>query len=286
MGAAWEFASFSIRVAGTKNQQSVALAFTSQILVLLAPMWVNAFDYMVMGRMIYFFIPEQKIWSIKGIKIAKIFVWLDILSFVTQVVGKYPFQQIFKHFTDVGNLGGVMISPGASASSIMTGIHVYMGGIGLQQLCILIFVAICTKFLLTLRSLERSNQILDSRPQNWRTLLYVLFASLALITTRIIFRMVEFAGGLDPIKNPVPYHEAYFMALDALPMLIAIVLMNVVHPSRILKGEGSEFPKGPTRKEKKAAKSARREEKRARKEEERMFKQERKTGKMSSSETV
>ena len=88
MGTAWEFSSFALRVVGTKKQQSVPIAFASQILVLLAPMWVNAFDYMVMGRMIYFFVPEQKIWGIKGIKIAKIFVLLDILSFITQVAGR------------------------------------------------------------------------------------------------------------------------------------------------------------------------------------------------------
>ena len=88
MGATWEFASFALRTAGTKNQQSTPIAFVSQILVLLAPMWVNAFDYMVMGRMIYFFVPEQKIWGIKGVKIAKIFVWLDVLSFLTQVGGQ------------------------------------------------------------------------------------------------------------------------------------------------------------------------------------------------------
>lgn len=41
MGAIWEFASFGIRAAGTKNQQSSALATFSQILVLLAPMWIN-----------------------------------------------------------------------------------------------------------------------------------------------------------------------------------------------------------------------------------------------------
>jgi hypothetical protein len=89
MGSAWEFASFALRVAGTKNQQSTPIAFVSQILVLLAPMWVNAFDYMVMGRMIYFFVPEQKVWGIRGVKIAKIFVWLDVLSFFTQVGGQF-----------------------------------------------------------------------------------------------------------------------------------------------------------------------------------------------------
>jgi hypothetical protein len=90
MGAAWEFAGFAIRTASTKIQQSSALAFASQLFVLLAPMWINAFIYMVMGRMIYFFIPEKQIWGIKGIKIAKIFVWLDVLSFLTQVTGSSP----------------------------------------------------------------------------------------------------------------------------------------------------------------------------------------------------
>lgn len=42
-------------------------------------MWINAFVYMVMGRMIYFFVPNQEIWGVKAIKIAKIFVWLDIV---------------------------------------------------------------------------------------------------------------------------------------------------------------------------------------------------------------
>lgn len=66
------------------------------------------------------------------------------------------------------------------------------------------------------------------------------------------------------------------MCLDALPMLIAIALMNIVHPGRVLQGEGSEFPKGPTRKEKKAAKKARKEATRAAKEEKRALKEERK----------
>jgi hypothetical protein len=41
--------------------------------------WINAFVYMVMGRMIYFYIPDQQIYGIKAIKLAKIFVWLDVL---------------------------------------------------------------------------------------------------------------------------------------------------------------------------------------------------------------
>lgn len=58
--------------------------------------------------MIYFFVPEQKIFGIRGIKLAKIFVWLDVLSFLTQVGG------------------GIMISPGGSYKTLMLGIHIYM----------------------------------------------------------------------------------------------------------------------------------------------------------------
>lgn len=264
MGAAWELSSFAIRSVSTRNQQNSALATVSQILVLLAPLWVNAFVYMVMGRVIYFFVPEKKVFGIKGIKIAKIFVWLDVLSFITQVGG------------------GVMISPGASQSTLMIGIHVYMGGIGFQEFCILLFTSIAVKFYLDARQRERTeagNQILDDRPRNWRKLLYVMFAVLALITTRIIFRLVEFSAGLDPSKNPIPFHEAYFYVLDALPMVIALVLFNIVHPGHILQGEGSEFPKGPTRKEKKEAKMIRKAEKKAAKEEKAALKMAKKEGK-------
>ncbi|TGO23065.1 hypothetical protein BPAE_0145g00140 [Botrytis paeoniae] len=258
MGCMWELMSFAIRSASTKMQQNVALATVSQILVLLAPMWVNAFVYMVLGRMIYFFIPDQKVWGIKGIQIAKIFVWLDVLSFITQLVG------------------GILISPGADPNIPMIGIHIYMGGIGFQEFCILLFTAIAIKFMFIMQQRERSigvsaNQILDQRHRGWRPLLYIMFTSLALITTRIIYRLVEFSAGLDPSKNSIPYHEWYFMVLDASPMLIAIALMNVVHPGRILVGEGSEFPR-LSRREKKEMKRLQKLEREAAKNEKKAIK--------------
>ena len=73
---------------------------------------------------------------------------------------------------------------------------------------------------------------------------------------RIIYRLVEFSHGTksnDPIRN----HEVYMYVLDALPMALALFVMVVCHPGRTLVGPESEFPKSPTRKEKKAAKKAR-----------------------------
>lgn len=71
---------------------------------------------------------------------------------------------------------------------------------------------------------------------------------------RIIYRLIEYASGDNP-SNPLPYHEVYFYALDALPMSLAIILMCITHPGHVLKGPKSEFPK-LSKSQKKAAKRA------------------------------
>lgn len=88
---------------------------------------------------------------------------------------------------------------------------------------------------------------------------------------RIIFRLCQYAQGTDP-SNPVLTHEAYEYVFDAVPMFIALVLLNVVHPGRVLQGPESEFPrvswaeKKRLKREKKQAKRERKEAKRVEKE--------------------
>jgi hypothetical protein len=88
---------------------------------------------------------------------------------------------------------------------------------------------------------------------------------------RIIYRFVEFSQGTTS-TNPILTHEGYTYGLDALPMLLAVLVINVIHPGLILKGPDSDFPR-QTRKEKRAikrekkeAKQRERNEKRSRKE--------------------
>jgi hypothetical protein len=274
MCAAWEFFSFALRSAGAKNQQSTALAFASQILVLLAPLWLNAFDYMVLGRMIYFFLPEQKIWGISARKLAVWFVCVDILSFLTQLGG------------------GSLIQNGNDNTVLMLGIHIYMGGIGLQEFFILIFTAFAFRFRARMVRVKRSEHVEQSEQgqlpamglenlslkPSWHLLLYALLGTLVLITTRIIYRLCEFASGTDPNTNPVPYHEWYFYVFDAAPMFLALVLMNIAHPGRILVGPGSEFAKGKSWKEKREAKKAKKEEAKAQKAQKRVADEDRRAG--------
>jgi hypothetical protein len=70
----------------------------------------------------------------------KDFTLLDILSFLTQLGGD------------------VLISPGNSVFTQMMHIHLYMGGIGLQHFCILIFTSIAIKIHLVMKQQENTRQ--------------------------------------------------------------------------------------------------------------------------------
>ena len=79
MAGTWEFAGFVVRTAATRFQQSLALYVPMQLLILLAPLWANAFVYMVFGRLVWYFLPEKKIFGARAEKLTLIFVLLDIL---------------------------------------------------------------------------------------------------------------------------------------------------------------------------------------------------------------
>jgi hypothetical protein len=53
--------------------------------------------------------------------------------------------------------------------------------------------------------------------------------------------LIEFSSG-NTSSNPLPFHEAYFYALEAVPMLFAIFVFNITHPGLTLVGPQSELP--------------------------------------------
>jgi hypothetical protein len=92
----------------------------------------------------------------------------------------------------------------------------------------------------------------------WKWLTYTLYAVLGLITIRIVFRLVEFSAGIDESANELIGTEGYASELDAVPMMLALLLLAAVHPGLVLKGLGSEFP---SRKDRKLEKETRKAEK-------------------------
>src|SRR5690348_5998954 len=116
MGALWEAIAFGIRFVQTHHQDSGYLNLAFQMFYFLAPLWINGFLYMTLGRMIHFYDERKQLAGLSARGFTRLFVACDIISFVVQVAG-----------------AGMSGAQGIPPSLNMLGVHIYMGGIGLQQ---------------------------------------------------------------------------------------------------------------------------------------------------------
>lgn len=174
--------------------------------------------------MVYYFIPSHRILGMPAVTLAALFVALDIVSFIVQLVG------------------GSMATPAAPLAEQQRAIHIYMGGIGLQEFFILIFVGLCIQFQRRMRKIKGpGHNMRYFFTSSWGMLLCALYFSLAMISVRIVYRLVEFSGGMGQ-DNPLTTHEAYFYVLEAVPMFLALVSFNIIHPGRIITGPHSDMP--------------------------------------------
>jgi len=115
---------------------------------------------MVLARTIQLFHPSQSVVHISASFLSVAFVALDFISFVIQLVG------------------GSYAGPTAPVDQQMKGVHIYMGGIGLQQffICVLIFLAVIFH-----RQMNQYNAM-GSGKEGWKKLLWTLYASLGFIS--------------------------------------------------------------------------------------------------------
>ncbi|KAJ7272982.1 RTA1 like protein-domain-containing protein [Mycena rebaudengoi] len=241
MAGIWETAGLTFRVLSVLHPTSQTFAFPSQLLILLAPIWINAFDYVVMSRVVYCF-GDQRVLGIGARRLALVFVLLDITAFLMQAAGG--------SFTN-----------NEDPKVVLMGLHIYMGGIGLQECFVLLFIGVVTRFHYKMLHPDiastsahaptpsshpfnpldsAESQATRPAPGAWKRAVYPMYASLALITLRIIFRLVEFSSG---VVSPITQTEVPFYVLEALPMFVALSLWNVWHPGQVLVGPDSEFPK-------------------------------------------
>lgn len=118
--------------------------------------------------MIYFYLPSHSLLGLSASTLAFIFVSLDIISFIVQLVG------------------GGMADHTAPLEQKLRGTRIYMGGIGMQEVFIIIFLGLAVKFHMVLLRMELNGQLRTSGKENWRKLLYTIYASLLCITVCIL----------------------------------------------------------------------------------------------------
>ncbi|KAF2201684.1 hypothetical protein GQ43DRAFT_431400 [Delitschia confertaspora ATCC 74209] len=219
LAALWETGAYAFRALGSKNQQSLRHCNCCSDLGL----GVNAFAYMVFARIVHFYSPTRKVWFFSPSILALIFVTLDIISFVIQLVG------------------GGMAGPGASADSQKKGLDIYMGGIGMQEGFIILFLGLVIKFHRDQLQAERVGRLTADKIAGWKWLIWALYGCLLAITIRIIYRLAEFSAGLGT-SNPLPSNEPVLYVLESTPMWLAILVWNIVHPGRFIHGEDAKMP--------------------------------------------
>jgi hypothetical protein len=165
MGALWETTAFILHALGAQNQQLRAYAVIYQVLYFLAPIWVSAFIYMTLARLVYFFVPGQTILKIDAASITNYFAWSDVVTFAVQAVG------------------ASMASPGSGSTVVSVGSKIYMVGIGIQEALIFFCFVLLTVFHGKVSRLEKT--MMSVRERRWKPLLWALYASLLAITVRI-----------------------------------------------------------------------------------------------------
>lgn len=279
MAGCWEISGYISRSISISHQTNSGVFIAQFLLILLAPLWINAFVYMVLGRMVHFFMIDDRIFGVRARRITLIFVLFDITAFVVQLVG------------------GIMTSgTDQPAHTVQLGLNIYTGGVALQLAFIAIFVCLALRFQ---QLLKRQGSTEQNELKEWsitdpaqvaaatdlpaagqqhcssanrgyhqaKPLLRTLWVTLFLIILRNIFRLVEYAaGGIN--GNTMTRHEWYQYVFDAIPMFFAMVTLALYHPGRVLKGERSDFSEEDKsrRTDKKARKQEKGEVKRVKKE--------------------
>lgn len=124
---------------------------------------------MTLGRMIYFFIPERRLAGISARHYGIVFVTLDIIAFLVQ-------------------LGGASLTTNTDAAprTVLLGLHIYMGGIGMQEFFILWFLGLAIYMHQKMIRMEGNGQIgmgkLQTGRFSWRWLFYSTYFALVMIT--------------------------------------------------------------------------------------------------------
>ncbi|KAJ5856653.1 uncharacterized protein N7529_010597 [Penicillium soppii] len=186
-------------------------------LILIAPAFLAASIYMTLGRII-FMLDGEKCSLIRLKWLTKIFVAGDVLSFLMQASG-----------------AGIMVQNTTNPS---TGEHIIIGGLFVQIIFFGFFMisAVVFQSRIMKSPTGRSNELEGL----WRRHLTVLYITSILILVRSIVRVVEYIQGYDGFLMK---EEVFIYVFDGLLMLVAMLVLQYIHPSEIncLIGRGDRY---------------------------------------------
>lgn len=144
--------------------------------------------------------------------------------------------------------GGVMT--GGSAKNAEIGEWIIVSGLCVQLLFFGAFVITSLIFHCKIirNPTEESKSTISAHgifwPRDWRGLLFACYAASILILVRSVYRLVEFIQGNN---GYLINHEVFLYVFDAAMMFMVMAVMNVLHPSVVLRTKDHSDEKVETR---------------------------------------
>ncbi|KAH1488388.1 hypothetical protein LV164_002213 [Aspergillus fumigatus] len=214
IGAALEVAGYAVRCASVRKPADIALYAVSSTIIVIAPVFVCASLYMLLGKLETSSDsgakrpPAAFLCGGSGRRLPWMFVTLDILAVLTQ-----------------GSGSGIASSEDWEGSTKDVGIGVLIGGLVLQVVTFATYLVIVAWF--QWRVMAEGHQL----PHGVRMVLKGVCIAGFFIMLRSIYRVFEFAFGIDSYTFT---HEWPLYVLEAVPMLVALLVLGWFHPARWL----------------------------------------------------
>ncbi|KAJ9662804.1 hypothetical protein H2201_005885 [Coniosporium apollinis] len=214
-GSGLEVGGYIARAVSTRQVDQIPPYAVQSSLIILAPIFIAAGNYLLIGRLIRaVLVPSRhRILGLRADRITRTFVICDIISFLIQVSGS-----------------GLASSGDWEGDTATTGINVLIGGLATQVATFGFFLLILSSF--HAQTLQHTRR---SAPRGWRRIFIAICISSALIMIRCVYRVVEFAMGIEGYPFT---HEWMFYVFESLPMLPAIAVFCLFHPAECLGSHG------------------------------------------------
>ncbi|KZL64344.1 7-aminocholesterol resistance protein rta1 [Colletotrichum incanum] len=210
-GSTFEVSAYVLRAYSARNQTEITPFVQTTTYTVLAPVLIAAGNYLLIGRLIRAVLPagHHTIYRVPARRLTHIFVGCDVVAFCIQGAGSG-------------------VASGGSWTGMLkkVGTKILIAGLVVQVFCFGVYLCVLVRFHVLAGRMER-----EGAPRGWKRVLGGVYCSSGLILLRSLYRVVEFAEGMDgyAFRN-----EWLFWAFEALPMLIAIAVFGVWHPSKYL----------------------------------------------------
>lgn len=242
-----EIVGFIGRCLGHSNSSALAPILMNSLCLLVAPVFAMGGIYFQLSRLIDIY--GERFSLLKARNYAKIFITSDVITFLIQSSG-----------------GGLVGAEASGKQSLTTGTDIVLAGIALQVLSMGIFLCLILTFFYKVFIQTRMQYAETSKFQPWLfqisqseiDYLYdsrsahirlpprflfkyfpaVLVFSICTIFIRCFYRLIQFGQGWGGslIKNP-----AYFIGLDSVMMLVALISLTIFHPGFVYKSRTEEI---------------------------------------------